>query len=466
MEHDKILNGIQINPLSFVDEGIDNCFNILKNRFKINAIFVCTVSWLALKIGRSISYEYDGWPDHGIREPIDLKGGAYFRPNPKYYTQTLIKDFYTQDQIFQDKDILSDIIKVAKQNDIKVYIELMEPFFKYEGHGSIQSVDIPNIVNCMETDLYGRTGSDPSTFNKDYRNWIKAIVEDQCKSYKIDGVMWCNERCSPLDQLIQGNVPTDFSNDMLDYASRNNINVDSVKKAFITVINQLENSDNDFDIIKFINLILYNPEILIWEKLWLENNKNLDKELYGLVKWIDKDLEFGLNIWNRNHFNPIRKAQWPWDEVTKYCDWVKPITYQHQGGSIYKKEITYWNKRLLKNYDKNEILNVFNRILNIESTDWDNLVSTGLNPKSYVYDQCKETVKGVNNTIPVYMGIGVDAPSYNSIQARCSPEIVYESVKASHKAGASGFIYSPNYNFMQLKNLDGSVKALNEINKT
>ena len=61
----QFLNGIQINPLSFVDEGVEECIANLKNRFQINSIFLCTVSWLALKIGRSISYEYDGWPDHG-----------------------------------------------------------------------------------------------------------------------------------------------------------------------------------------------------------------------------------------------------------------------------------------------------------------------------------------------------------------------------------------------------------------
>ena len=50
-------------------------------------------------------------------------------------------------------DILNDIIECARKYDVKVYIELMEPFFKYDGHGSIQNVDIPNIVNCLETDL-------------------------------------------------------------------------------------------------------------------------------------------------------------------------------------------------------------------------------------------------------------------------------------------------------------------------
>ena len=82
----QFLNGIQINPLSFVDEGVTECISMLKSRFEVNAIFVCTVSWLALKVGRSISYDIDGWPDHGVSSPIDLKGGAYFRPyQPEFF---------------------------------------------------------------------------------------------------------------------------------------------------------------------------------------------------------------------------------------------------------------------------------------------------------------------------------------------------------------------------------------------
>ena len=63
----------------------------------------------------------------------------------------------------------------------------------------------------------------------------------------------------------------------------------------------------------------------------------MDRELYGIVKWCNPDLKFGLNVWNRNHFNPLRKAQWPWAEMTRGADWVKPITYQHQSGGVYIK---------------------------------------------------------------------------------------------------------------------------------
>ena len=72
----------------------------------------------------------------------------------------------------------------------------------------------------------------------------------------------------------------------------------------------------DNSLIEFMRVLLRNPEVLLWEKMWLERSKDLDRELYGITKWCDPKLSFGLNVWNRNHFNPMRKAQWGWEEQT------------------------------------------------------------------------------------------------------------------------------------------------------
>ena len=62
--------GIQVSPISFVYEGVENVLDTLQQRVGINVLMIGTVSWLGLKAGRSISYKLDGWPDHGVPEPI------------------------------------------------------------------------------------------------------------------------------------------------------------------------------------------------------------------------------------------------------------------------------------------------------------------------------------------------------------------------------------------------------------
>ena len=466
-EKDKFV-GIQISPISFIDEGIDNVLDTLQKRVGVNVLLIGTVSWLGLKSGRSVSWEIDGWPDHGIPEPFSMKGGAYFDPDPKFYNKTFIKDFKAQDKEMKNKDILKMVIPKARERGMKIFIELMEPFFNYAGHGSATGVDIPNLVQCMEIDIFGKIGKSPSTSNKNYRNWILSMIEDQVANYDIDGVMWCNERYSPLDQLFQGNEPGDFSEDFLIEAKTHNLDIEKIRASLLTLYEFFQETLNgknfvDGNLIEFFRILFDKPEILEWEKFWLKRNKDLDKEIYGVVKWIKPNLSFGLNVWNRNHFNFIRKIQWPWKEQVGYSDWVKPITYQHQSGEIFHREINIFGKTILNELSNSELVSSFSKILGINETSLDNLIERGLDPDTYIYTQCADAVRGVDGGSKVYMGIGIDAPRSSKEQAICTPDIAYRSVLATYKAGGEGIVLSPNYASMKLSNLDGVAKALKEL---
>ena len=119
--------GIQVSPISFVDEGVETVLDTLQNRVGVNVLMLGTVSWLGLKSGRSISHELDGWPDHGVPEPYQMRGGAYFDPDPRYYTDTFMADYRSRDPEFADRDILEMVVPAAHERGMKVYIELMEP---------------------------------------------------------------------------------------------------------------------------------------------------------------------------------------------------------------------------------------------------------------------------------------------------------------------------------------------------
>ena len=155
--------GIQISPISFVDEGVDQVLDTLQNRVGVNVLMIGTVSWLGLKVGRSISHQLDGWPDHGVPEPLTLQGGAYFDTDQRFYRNTFIDDFRATDPETAGMDVLATVIPKARERGMQVYAELMEPFFKYAGHGSANNVQIPNLAQCLEVDFLGRHGAEPST---------------------------------------------------------------------------------------------------------------------------------------------------------------------------------------------------------------------------------------------------------------------------------------------------------------
>ena len=119
--------GIQISPISFVDEGIGPLLDMLQQRFGINVLFIGTISWLGLKVGRRISWKIDGWPDHGAQDARPLKGGSYIREHPEYYANTFIQHFRAQDEELREVDILETVIPEARRRGMQVYPEVMEP---------------------------------------------------------------------------------------------------------------------------------------------------------------------------------------------------------------------------------------------------------------------------------------------------------------------------------------------------
>ncbi len=468
IDPEKKFVGIQVSPISFIDEGVEQVLETLGERVGVNVLMVGTVSWLGLKAGRSISHELDGWPDHGVSEPLRMKGGAYFEPHPAFYESTFIKDFRAQDVEMDGVDVLDLIIPEARKRGMRIMPELMEPLFSYAGHGSASNPEIPNLAQVMEVDLLGRFGSAPCLNNPDYRKWWHSMIEDQCRSYDIDGLMWCNERRSPIDQMMHGETAGCFCEHCRSIAVRRGIDVEGAIRSARQLQDYFDRARAgeefvDGAFIEFLRVMWANPEALIWERFWLERNKALDRELYGIVKWCDPSLEFGLNVWNRNHFNPIRKAQWPWAEQVAYADWVKPITYQHQSGEIYRLEMDDFYKTLLRDVDPQDMNPLMYTLLGLDEAPWDEVVQKGMNPDTYVYGQCADAVRGVDGEIPVYMGLGVDAPRTRADQAACTPDIVYRSVLATYRAGGEGVIYAPNYASMNLSNLDGGAAALKEL---
>ena len=460
--------GIQISPISIVDEGVEPMLDMFTDRLGINALLIGTISWLGLKVGRRISWQLEGWPDHGVPEPMALRGGSYIGWHPQYYRNTAVRGFQATDPELEGKDILEMVIPEARKRGMLVYPEVMEPLFNYAGHGSANNVEIPNLPHFLEVDLLNRVSQQPCINHPEYRKWWYSIIEDYCRSYDINGVMWCNERRSPLDNALAGNAPNCFCQHCRHEAIERGIDVEQVKIAFKALYEFVQKARAgeefvDGALIEFMRVLYFNPEILLWERYWVERNKDMDRELYGIVKWCSSDLKFGLNVWNRNHFNLFRKAQWPWEEMADWSDWVKPITYQHQSGLIYYNEMSNLHKSIFRDLTPQELTPLMYKILGLNEADWDEVVQKGMDPDTYVYGQCADAVRGVKGKADVYMGIGVDAPRSRADQAVCTPDIVRRSVLATYQAGGKGVVFSPSYAGMNLTNLDGAAEALKEL---
>jgi hypothetical protein len=464
--------GLQMSPVNFLDEGVEPLLDMLTGRYSINAVLVGTVSWLGLKVGRRVSQSVEGWPDHGAQDPTPLRGGSYLTPRSDQYERTALKHFRAPDEAFADIDILDHILDAATERGIRVYSDLMEPMLHYAGHGSANTIDVPGIAQVMQVDVLGRMTSEPCLNHPDWRNWLYSVIEDHARNYgSLAGIMWCNERRSPLDSAVTAVAPHCFCDHCRRLAVLDGVDVEAARVGLERIWRLMEeirggDPPQDGALVGFLRTIYEHPEVFKWEKFWVERNKALDRELYGIAKFVKPDLEYGLNVWNRNHFNPWRKAQWPWREQAQWADWVKPIVYQHQSGGVLFNEWAPLLAGIFSGLEPDAVMEVVKAVLGLQKeAHYADLVTTGLDPDSYVYGQCAETVAALEDKIPVYMGIGVDAPRSRTDQAECTPDIVRRSVLATFRAGGKGVIFGPAYSGMNLTTLDGATEAFAELDR-
>jgi hypothetical protein len=69
----------------------------------------------------------------------------------------------------------------------------------------------PEYDNVLEIDVFGRKGPKPCLNNPDYRQYYQSLVEDQLRSYPIDGINFNIERYGPLENTLLGNFPSAYT---------------------------------------------------------------------------------------------------------------------------------------------------------------------------------------------------------------------------------------------------------------
>ena len=156
------------------------CSTPCSSRVGVNALMIGTISWLGLKVGRRISTELEGWPDHGVPAPYTMQGGATSSRRPEYYADTFIKVSPRAIPRWAGSDILELVVPKAKARG-------------HEGHPRIHGAAVqvcrpwlggggesPTCRNASRSIFSAAVAGEPCTCNPDYRRWWHGIVEEHC----------------------------------------------------------------------------------------------------------------------------------------------------------------------------------------------------------------------------------------------------------------------------------------------
>ena len=454
--------GIQVGSVSFVDEGVDRVLDIFQERGAVNTLFLTTFTYGRGLAGRQIPGQ--PFPDHGPQESDEkfFHGGNYARPHPEFYSKTILKDTRAPDH--GELDILEAVLPKAKQRKMKVFCSCEDAWRS----------SLPGFEQVAEVDLYGRKTGSQCLFNPDVREFWKGLVTDLCKSYDIDGVLFFNERNGPLlnalgashAQAIASGRVTCFCDYHKKAAQAHGIDFERARMGYRRLdefVQQALTNQRPTDgyFVEFWRLLVENPEILAWDRLFDIGKHQVVADIRTAVKAVRSNLQTGFHIEHVNSFNPIFRATRRYDELAEKADFLKVVVYNNCGGERYAHYIQNIGSTVFRDVPKDELLRFNNHLLNYANeAGLEELPQAGLSP-DYVARETQRAIAGVKGKCRVLPGIDIGIPTGRNSR-KASAEDTYAAVAAALKAGADGVILSRKYSEMQLANLAAAGKAVKD----
>jgi hypothetical protein len=451
--------GMQVGAVSFVDEGVDKVLDEFQQQAAVNTLFIATFTYGRGIAGRQVPGQ--PLPDHGKQsyDTDTFHGGCYTKVDPKFFTDTPLKDFRAPD--FGDYDVLEAVLPSARKRGMKTICWFEDVFRK----------DIPGIAALQEVELSGKNATTLCFNNPGYRNWLLGMVENWGRHYEIDGIMWGSERQGAFSNMLgashgsaEGLKVTCFCSYCIAKAKARGIDPDRARAGFMAVQQLVEAGQKkarptDGYYVTLWRILLRYPEVLAWEMLWTDSLRETYAAIYQKAKEVKPSLQVGWHIWHNNSFNPIYRAEQDLPAIAPHSDFLKIVIYNNCGGERLAKYVENVTQSIYGDLTPEEALAFHYRVLNYEEKGLAEIPLTGLSA-DYVYRETKrahEDLKGTKTLL--WPGIDIDIPT-EANHSKCTPQGVADAVQAAFRGGADGVLLSRKYSEMKLANLRSVGPAL------
>lgn len=442
--------GIQIGAISFVDEGVEQVLDVLQETAGVNALFISALSWSRGNAGRALY----GFPDHGVPEPDSLKGGAFWKPDPAYYGPTKHLEFRAPDTLTQGIDTLADVVPKAKARGLKSYTYYCET-----SASSIRHIWQPGFHQFLDRDHWGKVATRPSLLNPHYRTWWRCIIDDWFSNHELDGMLWGIERQSPLMDIFRADSTTGFDQYFVAEGRARGIDTPRALAGYRAIdefLGRVRKGERPRDgvFVSLLRLLLHHPEVLMWEKMWLDAHLSFAQEISGAVRFYDPKHEVGYGLWQViNTYNPYLKAQYDQAEYAHGADFLKPVLYDVPAGARFAHFADAWQKGVLADATPEGAYQALATILQLDEfiAPLNEAEKHGFSP-SYVRKWTENLIADTGGKCKVYPGIGVGVGDGGEVKPT-TPEAITAAVEAALDGGAHGILLSRNYSEAELRNL-------------
>lgn len=455
--------GLQVGAVSFVDEGVEKALDEFQQDAAINTLFVATFTYGRGIAGRQVPGQ--PLPDHGKQayDTDTFHGGCFTEVNPKYFSDTVFKDFRAPD--FGNYDVLKEVLPSARKRGMKTICWFEDVFLK----------GLPNIQQLEEKELSGDNAATLCFNNPNYRNWLLGMSENWARTYDIDGIMWGSERQGAFSNMLgashgraEGGHVTCFCQYCIAKAKARGIDPDRARQGFREMQKFVAASHQgkrpvDGYYVTMWRLMLRYPELLAWEMLWTDSLRETYAAIYEKIKSIKPSIQVGWHIWHNNSFNPIYRAEQDLAAIAPHSDFLKIVIYHNCGGERMADYVDNVGSSMFGDVPKQELLDFHYRVLDYQERGLAEIPFTGLSA-DYVYRETKRAHEGLQGAkTQLWPGIDVDIPTAEN-HSKCTPSGTEDAVLAAFRGGADGVLISRKYSEMKLANLKAVGSAIQKLN--
>ena len=428
--HNRLFVGTPVLPEALYDRGIPESLDAMRELSMIRTVmtFSHDFQFRQYRPGFIHKTDQDGRPLTNIWVRTDSsrypnRDWAYRDPNLKY----------------ADRDILDDLWSEADPRGMEVYVRILEPY--------VITGAIPGFHDFAEIDAKGNRSRNVCFNHPGYQSYWAAIIEDLMKNHPyLHGFKFGQERGGPILSSLGGSTGTCFCEHCLRIAAKREIRAERARQGLLALqeYGRRVNEDNykpmDGFLIAFMRILGDFPEILHWEKLWMDSREYQKKLIYKQIKSMNPSIQVGWHIDHGMTWDLVTRTFWDYAKMGPYSDWLSVAVYFDSMG---RRSLNHFNKfyRDILFADANQNL-AYAMYLNMLGFPPENQpeLSEHLNKDTsfssdYVYRECNRAVKAVNGDAKVHARIGFDMPGYDCI---VRPKEVFEAVGAALKAGVDG----------------------------
>jgi hypothetical protein len=480
------LVGIQIGAAPLIDEGVAEVLDSVQQRAAVNTLFLASLTWDRRSFGRATRHGAD--PGHGSREPEVWAGGNYATVHPEYYAGTIIGPAGRAAE-HPGWDMLAEVIPQAQRRGLRSYA-LME-----ESSHARALRRLPNVLKCLEVDIWNKPARRPCFNNPDYRNWHLSIVEDTIRHYELDGLMWSSERPGPLDRLLQEptrqglGLITCYCAHCRARGAERGIDWRRAQEGYRKLVTwnaeiargQIP-SDGAF--VTLWRLLLTYPELLSWQSLWADGQHQMYRDIFGTVRAYRPEMQVGWNITQNVSFSPFHRAGQNYAELSHIADFLKIATHDGCAGPRFHTRIAAMCRAVFGDAEPALVYPLMLRLLGLQEAEYAALPQRGFSA-DYVRREVHRALVGGEGRCVIYAGIDVDIPVGDAAREELAdigdrslidadatsgpglvattPERVKAAVLAAFAGGASGVVLGETYAEMRLDNLAGAGAAIADL---